>query len=189
MVSVKVSTKFDAAKVAGAARRGGIKSLGYAAAYIRKVARHSIRRSKKPSAPGTPPHTRKGQLRRSILYAVEKNKLSAVIGPAVQLISRIGAVHEFGGTDRPKFRQPNWKLSIGGHGPVAEATGGGFRFAKLRTGRQVAQARATAPAALTYYRQEWRRKGPRKYPRRAFMGPALEKTRPMLPSHWAGSVR
>ena len=130
MVGMKVRTRSDVPKVLRKVRQANIRSLGHAGGTIRKVARHSIRRSPNPSAPGKPPHTRKGQLRRSILYAVQKNKQSVVIGPSVALVGTSATAHEFGGR----------------------------------------------------YRRE-------RYPRRRFMGPALEKTRAKLPRHWAGSVR
>lgn len=130
MVSAKARTKFDGKKVRDAARKGSIESLGHAGAAIRVSARHSIRKAKGPSPPGTPPHTRKGKLRGAIKYAVAKDKESVVIGPDVQVTGTAGAAHEFGG----RFRREN-------------------------------------------------------YPKRAFMGPALDKTKDRLPSFWAGSVR
>jgi len=130
VVGMKVRTRDEVRKVLARAKRANIRNLGHAGGTIRKVARHSIRRSPNPSAPGTPPHTRKDQLRRSVLYAVEKDKQSVVIGPSVALVGTSAAAHEFGG-----------------------------RFRKER------------------------------YPRRRFMGPALEQTRAKLPRHWAGSVR
>ena len=130
MVGMQVRTRSDVPKVRRKVRRANITNLGHAGGTIRKVARHSIRRSPNPSAPGKPPHTRKGQLRSSILYAVEKNKQSVVIGPGVALAGRSATAHDFGGR---------------------------------------------------YKRQ--------RYPRRRFIGPALEQTRAKLPRHWAGSVR
>ena len=130
MISVKVKTKMNSKRVVKAARSGSIKSLGHAGGALRMTAKRSIKRSKAESPEGTPPHTRKGQLKRAILYAVEKDKQSVVIGPGVALVGTSGAAHEFGG--------------------------------RFRGGR---------------------------YPKRAFMGPALEQTRAKLPRHWAGSVR
>ena len=130
MVEMKVKTRMDAKRVVKAAQTGSIKSLGHAGGAIRMTAKRSIKRSKTESPEGSPPHTRKGQLRRAILYAVEKDKQSVVVGPDVSIVSTAGTAHEFGG----RFR-----------------------------GEQ--------------------------YPRRPFMGPALEKTKERLPRMWAGSVR
>jgi hypothetical protein len=130
MFGTKVKTKFNAAKVAQRAKAGSIKSLGHAAAALRLIARRSIRRSPGPSTPGSPPHTRAGQLKRAIMYAVDNTKTLAVIGPDVSLMGKASMAHEFGGR---------------------------FRGAR--------------------------------YPKRAFMGPALEKIRPRLPKMWAKSVK
>jgi hypothetical protein len=130
MVGARVKTKDDFAKVVKAARKANIETLGHAGGYIRKVAQHSIRQSPKPSAPGTPPHTRRGQIKRAVVYAVEKDRQSVVIGPSADLVGTSAVAHEFGGR----------------------------------------------------YRREV-------YPRRPFMGPALEETKPKLPSMWSGSVK
>jgi len=97
MIGARGKVQDDFAKVVRAAKRAVIETLGHAGGYIRKVAQHSIRRSPKPSAPGTPPHTRRGQIRRAIRYAVEKDKQSVVIGPDVDVVGTSGMAHEFGG--------------------------------------------------------------------------------------------
>ena len=130
MVELKVRTRSDVRKVLRVARRANIRSLGHAGGAIRKVAQHSIRKNPRPSALGKPPHTRRGLLRKSILYAVEKQKDRVVIGPSVRIVGPAGMPHEHGG-----------------------------RFRKER------------------------------YPKRRFMGPALEKVRERLPRHWEASVR
>jgi len=67
-------------------------------------ARHSIRKSNKPSTKGTPPHTRKGRLRNAIKYAVTEGKQSVVIGPDYDVAADSGSAHEFGG----RFRRENY---------------------------------------------------------------------------------
>jgi len=126
----KVRSCFDSRKVINAAQRSNFKNLAHASAAIRLTARRSIRRARKQSFAGSPPHTRKGQLKRAILYAVEKQKATSVTGPAYEMAGTSGSAHEFGG-----------------------------RYKKQR------------------------------YPRRAFMGPALQENLPRLPKMWAGSVR
>ena len=130
MIGIKARTKMDGKRVVRAARAGSIRSLGHAGAALRMTARRSIRRNKVESPEGTPPHTRKGQLRRAILFAVEKDRQTVVIGPEVAVVGTSGTAHEFGG--------------------------------QYRGGR---------------------------YPRRPFMGPALEKIKDRLPKLWAGSVK
>lgn len=130
MIEMKAKTKMEAKRVVKAARAGSIRSLGHAGASLRMTARRSIRRAKDASPEGTPPHTRKGQLRRAILFAVEKDRQTVVIGPDVAVVGTSGTAHEFGG--------------------------------QFRGGR---------------------------YPKRSFMGPALEKIKDRLPKLWAGSVK
>jgi len=97
VIAAKAKIKFDAQRIAKAAKRGNITSVGHAAAAIRLAARHSIRKSPKRSRAGTPPNTRKGRLRSAIKYAVGKSPPSAVIGPDVEVAGTSGKAHEFGG--------------------------------------------------------------------------------------------
>ena len=104
MVKAKAKTKFDGKKVMAAAKRANITNLGHAGAAIRLAARHSIRKAKGPSTPGTPPHTRKGRIRNAIKYALTPGKQSVVIGPDAEVAADSGAAHEFGG----RYRQENY---------------------------------------------------------------------------------
>jgi hypothetical protein len=97
MFNMRGRSRFDARKVRKKAEAGTFRSLNHAAAAIRLTARRSIRRSPKESASGTPPHTRRGLLKRSLLYNVDKAKMRAVIGPAYSIVGRSGSAHEFGG--------------------------------------------------------------------------------------------
>ena len=130
MLRIRAKHSFNRHVIERRANALSFSGLSHAAAAIRLTARRSIRRGKKQSPAGTPPHTRKGQLKRAILYAVEKQKAASVIGPAYEIAGTSGSAHEFGG-----------------------------RYKKQR------------------------------YPRRAFMGPALQENLPRLPKMWAGSVR
>jgi hypothetical protein len=82
------------------AYNANFRNLGQAAATIRKTARASIKKRKKASAPGTPPNTRKKALPNAILYAVNRQKQSAVIGVSAELLSTAGSPHERGGEFR-----------------------------------------------------------------------------------------
>ena len=97
MAAMRCRSRFDAEKVKRKVNQGTFKSLNHAAAAIRLTARRSIRRSPNKSLSGTPPHTRRGLLKRALLYKVEKTRLSAVIGPAYSIVGRSGRAHEFGG--------------------------------------------------------------------------------------------
>ena len=97
MIEMKVQTRMDVQKVLRSVKRANIESLGHAGAALRLTARRSIRRSPNPSAPGTPPHTRRGLLRRAIMYAVDKYRQLVVIGPAYGMVGLSATPHEFGG--------------------------------------------------------------------------------------------
>ena len=129
MIGMRSRSQFDVEAVRKRAEQGSFRSLSHAAAAIRLTARRSIRRSKSYSAPGTPPHTRRGLLRGAIVYGVEKYRDSAVIGPSYERVGTSAMAHEFGGR----------------------------------------------------YRKET-------FPKRPFMGPALEKLTPRLAGFWAHSV-
>ena len=106
MVGMKVRTRSDVPKALRKIRRANIENLGHAGGAIRLAAKRSIKRSPKPSAPGTPPHTRRGQLPGSILYAVEKDKDRVVIGPDYTKMGRSAMPHEFGGRyKRERFQK------------------------------------------------------------------------------------
>jgi hypothetical protein len=102
----KIKTHFDAKKVMRAAKKADITNLGHAGAAIRLAARHSIRRSPKPSQPGRPPHTRRGRLRNAIVYALSGDKQSVVVGPAYGVVRDVGMAHEFGGRYRGDSFKP-----------------------------------------------------------------------------------
>ena len=97
MAAMHCRSHFDAEKVKRKVNQGTFKSLNHVAAAIRLTARRSIRRSARKSLSGTPPHTRRGLLKRALLYKVEKTRLAAVIGPAYSIVGRSGRAHEFGG--------------------------------------------------------------------------------------------
>lgn len=100
MIGIKVQTLFNSARVIRIARSASLKNLAHAGGYIRITASRSIKRSPRPSQPGTPPHTRRGQLRRAIRYAVERERKSVVIGPEYGTVGPSGMAHEFGGRFR-----------------------------------------------------------------------------------------
>lgn len=187
---MKAKVKFDAKKITKAARKGSLDSLKDAGKYIYGIARKSIKRTSEPAPPGHQPHTRKGQLPRAVRFAVEKQYLGVVIGPTNTGIGKIGHTHEFGGTEPPKkYKKPNWKVVVGGHGPIRRIGGKQkLLVVRLNTPRQVSVAEnliETLPPSEG---------GPpskkkRKYPPRPFMGPALKIALPYLPKMWRNSVR
>ena len=64
--------------------------------------------------PGTPPNTRRGLLKQSLLFGVEKQRQSVVIGPAESFIGTAMTAHEFGGIYRTRRypRRPLMKPTL-----------------------------------------------------------------------------
>jgi hypothetical protein len=100
MIGLRVRTKSQVGRVKRKAKQGTFNSLGHAGAAVRLAARRSIRRRETQSAIGQPPHTRRGQLRRAIAYAVDKARQRVLIGPDAAVVGSSGAAHEFGGRYR-----------------------------------------------------------------------------------------
>ncbi len=87
-------------RVQNAADQATFRNLGHAAASIRKTAIEEIIVAEGPSDPGTPPHTRRRQLKRAIKFDHDKASQTAVIGPEASVVGEAGAAHEFGGEFR-----------------------------------------------------------------------------------------
>jgi phage gpG-like protein len=82
-------------RVREAADRAARRVFAKAAFRIMRDAQSSVVRSAKPSSPGDPPHTKRGQLRRAIRYSATKD--GAVIGPLASMVGVSAEAHEFGG--------------------------------------------------------------------------------------------
>jgi hypothetical protein len=97
-----LSFQFDdqTKRVANAADQATFRNLGHAAAQVRKTASESIVVAEGPSEPGTPPHTRRKQLKRAIRFDVDQAAQTAVIGPMASVVGEAGAAHEHGGDFR-----------------------------------------------------------------------------------------
>jgi len=84
----------------GAVKYANRKAMRGVGAYVRRVAVNSVHRSRSASAAGTPPHTRRGLLKNSILFGVVGDGRSVVIGPAKSFVGISMTAHEFGGMYR-----------------------------------------------------------------------------------------
>lgn len=72
---------FDTKKVRRAVDAGTRRVLSRFGAFVRRTARSSIRKRKKPSSPGSPPSSHIGLLKKFIFFGYEPAKRSVVIGP------------------------------------------------------------------------------------------------------------
>lgn len=183
-MTVRVTTTFDTRKLQQKVAAASFRSLGHAGGAIRLTARRSIRRRKTTSQPGSPPHTQTGRLKRSIRYEVV-DATTVVVGPVNELAGKIWNLHEFGGrTQRRKLRQH--RFAVGEFGPVAAEQVGiktSFRRGRIRTAAQAERANRLIAE------ENARRATVVRYPKRPFMGPALEANRARLPKFWANSVK
>lgn len=96
MIGLNVKIVDETKNVEKAVEKASFENLGHAAASIRNKAIAAIEKSKKPSAAGTPPHTRSGLLRKAIRYDVV-DPWTAVIGPRESVVGESMSAHEFGG--------------------------------------------------------------------------------------------
>jgi hypothetical protein len=103
-------------KVLQAIDRAKRKTYSKAGAYVRQAARSSIRPGKGPSAPGKPPKSHDGTLRRGILFGYDRGRDEVIVGPRLDLAKRsinngqtVPEVIEFGG--KVKDRETGEQLS------------------------------------------------------------------------------
>ena len=93
-------TFFDRKAVRSAVNRTTRRVLSRFGAFVRRGAKSSIRKRKRTSAPGEPPSSHTGLLRRFIFFGYDRSRRSVVIGPQ-RLNQKIGDAPralEHGGT-------------------------------------------------------------------------------------------
>ena len=129
MIGATTTASMDTTAIERAAEKAAYRNIGHALASIRKAAIASIVKSKKPSAVGTPIHTRAGFARRSIGYT-RKDNWGGYAGFDYRKIGTAMSVHEHGGRRKKQTYQKrptmlpallsnldrfaaSWKYSIG----------------------------------------------------------------------------
>lgn len=190
MFDIRVKKDKELGKVAAALHRGAVASVREGAKLVRRKARQKITRSPAASAPGEPPHTRKGKMKKAMIYSVDQQAEGAYVGYSYAHFLRIGRTHEFGGVEYKvyKGRKPGkMRLWVGGYGPIA-VKGGKFRFAKLRTQAQVDAALKIAPQASQAQAQPGRVQK-NVYPARPTLAPTLRENQGELARLWENSVK
>ena len=120
MFGLSSKIEYTPRRVESAADKAAFRNFGHASARISKDAKASITKSKGPSEPGEPPHTRaRGgkNLRGAIRYSTSKE--GAIIGPIASFVGAAGEAHEFGGsyrgTEFPErsFMEPALSQNVG----------------------------------------------------------------------------
>lgn len=118
---MRAKTKWNTARVRRAKENGAFRSLTHGIATIAKTAKFSIRRRRKKgvtvgvmkrdirgkyqkmkrredyAAPGNPPKTKHGQLKRAIQYVVDRRRQYAIAGVTVSQMGKSAMPHELGG--------------------------------------------------------------------------------------------
>lgn len=108
-LNIKVAIKnfFREDMVIGAVDRAEIRAMRWQGGYVRKAAQESITRPTRKSArsaPGKPPFSQTGRLKKSILFSYDKASHSVVVGPTL-FSSKHGVIPgtlEHGGTTSVK---------------------------------------------------------------------------------------
>lgn len=98
-ISRAKSAFFDRAAVMAAVDPATRAALSRMGAFVRTRAKSSIRKRKKGSAPGSPPSSHTGQLRKLVFFAYDPAARSAVVGPLKWGKGEAPAVLERGGRD------------------------------------------------------------------------------------------
>jgi len=93
MNTVNVRMFFDADKIKRAVDAATRKNLSKAGAFVRTAAKSSIRTRKAISAPGQPPSSHTGLLKRFIFFGYEPARKTVVIGP-MRLNEKVGTAPE-----------------------------------------------------------------------------------------------
>lgn len=169
---------FDREKVFRAMDKAKLRALSKFGAFVRTRARTSMRKRKKPSAPGTPPSAHVGTLKKLLYFAYDPATKSVVVGPVpfgAAARQNVGApeVNEYGGTVR--------RLSTvlvnraGGRGRKATPRQRAAVLELIRDGRiDKAPTRKVRDAA--------------QYPPRPYMRPALAAERPKFAAQFQDSL-
>jgi len=201
MISAKTKVQMTPRAVTARARWAAASPLQKAASMIARSAKASIRKSeRKTSLPGEAPRTRgkKRSLKKSIMYHVDRQAGSAIIGPAAHVSGLTGHYHEAGGVQYIKGRRRSYK--IGSYGPLRFKEGyitprrklknsslpviEGVGFGKIKT--PAARLRAQLIDRKAFPDVEKPR--PRRYKQRPYMLPAVHKNQQTLIKMFANSI-
>ena len=97
---MKSEVEFDEDGLVAWMARASREFLKRAGAYVRRVAQRKVVTSPKPSQPGQPPHSRHGLLKRGLLFGLERDGKSVLVGPGFRFVGESMSAHEFGGKYR-----------------------------------------------------------------------------------------
>ena len=219
-IGIRCNIKWNPSELYKKEKKAEQRWLYQAGGYLRQTVRRLIRRVKdedgklrRQSAPGSPPYSHESNrqffknLRDSILFAVDNNAGTVIIGPMMQQ-EQVGRLHEFGGVRNAK-KPPaaaNRIFKVGDVGPVAvdkypDASYPGLRiggnlvdparkspvvFVTLKT---VDQARHATRLNHRIQMEYYAKMKEAHYPKRPFMAPGLAKAAPRLDTMWYNTIQ
>ena len=96
---MRCEVEFDGDGLAARIVHAGRDILRRAGAYVRRVAQRKVVTSPKASQPGSPPHSRRGLLKRAVLFGPDGDG-SVLVGPGLNFVGPSMSAHEFGGKYR-----------------------------------------------------------------------------------------
>jgi hypothetical protein len=154
-------------------------------AYVRTAAKSSIRKRKRASAPGSPPSSHTGLLKRFIYFGYDTAARSVVIGPVP--LNQVSFTEDM----RPVRGTVPESLEYGGTAYVLEEwTGARWVRRDLRRKGAVSDVGALRESGKSnVFNMRPIRKRRVTVAARPFMQPALTKELPKLPAMWANSVK
>lgn len=91
---MKSEVEFDEDGLVAWMARASREFLRRAGAYVRRVAQRKVVTSPKPSQPGQPPHSRHGLLKRGLLFGLERDGKSVLVGPGFRFVGESMSAHE-----------------------------------------------------------------------------------------------
>ena len=180
-MGVKVSKgTYNAAALGRRIERWSHSALISSVKYLHRSVRHAIRISRKPSKPGTPPHSRKGTLKNAVASRIIDGVGYVGITPDLgspEGLAKVAALQEYGGVIPYKGKV----FAIGSVGPIASRhrhrarkIGAAYRFTKLRTSAQVSRAQANY---ASFYGSP---SSTASFPERSFLRSTLQKVFPIV---------
>lgn len=155
-MDISSATKFffDREKVQNALDKGTARVLSKFGAFVRTRAQRSLRTRKQASAPGSPPSSHEGSLKKFLFFTYEPTAKTVVIGPVLRRTV-------FGSKTVPQLMEEG--------GTVGAGAGGRTVLVRRKPGREAGTGRFVAGGF-----DRVRVAGGVKYPARPFMKPAFD---------------
>ena len=156
MITIETAKRsfFDRPAVVNALDKAEKKGLSRLGAFVRTRARSSLRKRKKPSAPGKPPSMHVDYIKKFLYFSYDAQTRSVVVGPTLlnkSTIPTVPELHEHGGTAEIK----EYQLS-------------GGRWTRVNFGDKPRPTRLRKAV----------------YPPRPFMKPAFDEEKPKAAQHF-----